>query len=103
MPGDIRRLYDDITKTVGRTPLVRLNRITEGARAAVLVKLESFNPLSSIKDRIIPSEPPAGRPRSIDEAPLSVATLPRGWHPVSRHALHATIGNRARPRHAYER
>ena len=46
------KIYDDITKTVGRTPLVRLNRITEGIKAQVLVKLESFNPLSSVKDRI---------------------------------------------------
>ena len=45
-------LYDDITKTVGRTPLVRLNRITKDLPATFLVKLESFNPLSSIKDRI---------------------------------------------------
>lgn len=46
------KIYSDITETVGRTPLVRLNRITEGLEAEVLVKLESFNPLSSVKDRI---------------------------------------------------
>ena len=46
------KIYEDITKTVGRTPLVRLNRLTEGAVATVLAKLESFNPLSSVKDRI---------------------------------------------------
>jgi len=46
------RIFDDITKTVGSTPLVRLNRITRGAKAEVLAKLESFNPLSSVKDRI---------------------------------------------------
>jgi cysteine synthase len=45
-------IYDDITKTVGRTPLVRLNRIAEGIKAQVVVKVESFNPLSSVKDRI---------------------------------------------------
>jgi cysteine synthase A len=45
-------IYEDITKTVGRTPLVRLHRIAEGVKAQVVVKLESFNPLSSIKDRI---------------------------------------------------
>jgi len=45
-------IYEDITKTVGRTPLVRLNRITEGAKAQVVAKIESFNPLSSVKDRI---------------------------------------------------
>ena len=46
------KIYSDITKTVGNTPLVRLNHITEGIEATVLVKLESFNPLSSVKDRI---------------------------------------------------
>lgn len=46
------RIFDDITKTVGNTPLVKLNRIVEGIEAEVLVKLESFNPLSSVKDRI---------------------------------------------------
>jgi len=46
------RVYNDITETVGRTPLVRLNRIATGARAEVLAKLESFNPLASVKDRV---------------------------------------------------
>ena len=46
------RIYSDITKTIGNTPLVRLNHITEGIEATILVKLESFNPLSSVKDRI---------------------------------------------------
>src|SRR3989338_8377942 len=45
-------IFSDITKTIGRTPLVRLNHITEGVGAEILVKLESFNPLSSVKDRI---------------------------------------------------
>jgi cysteine synthase A len=46
------KIYEDITKTIGRTPLVRLNRVTNGIKAQVVVKLESFNPLSSVKDRI---------------------------------------------------
>ena len=46
------RLYEDITGTIGNTPLVRLNRIAAGAKADVYAKLESFNPLSSVKDRI---------------------------------------------------
>ncbi|MBF0504178.1 MAG: cysteine synthase A [Candidatus Omnitrophica bacterium] len=46
------RIFSDITKTIGNTPLVKLNRITQGVGATVLVKLESFNPLSSVKDRL---------------------------------------------------
>ncbi len=46
------RIYEDLTKTIGNTPLVKLNRVTKGLDATVVVKLESFNPLSSVKDRI---------------------------------------------------
>ena len=46
------RIYEDITKTIGNTPLVKINKLTEGAQATVLAKLEFFNPLSSVKDRI---------------------------------------------------
>lgn len=46
------RIYEDITKTIGNTPLVRINRMTKDSVAEVLAKLESFNPLSSVKDRI---------------------------------------------------
>lgn len=45
------RIYEDITRTVGRTPLVKLQRMA-GGQASVLAKMESFNPCSSIKDRI---------------------------------------------------
>jgi cysteine synthase A len=45
-------IYDSITETIGNTPLVRLHKIVEGAKADVLVKLEYFNPASSVKDRI---------------------------------------------------
>ena len=45
-------IFDDITKTVGRTPLVRINNLTKGLGAIVLAKLEFFNPLSSVKDRV---------------------------------------------------
>jgi len=46
------KLYSNIVETVGRTPLVKLNRISEGAGATVAVKCEFFNPLGSVKDRI---------------------------------------------------
>lgn len=46
------KIYHDITETIGNTPLVRLNRITAGLSATVVVKVESFNPMHSVKDRI---------------------------------------------------
>ncbi len=46
------KIYEDITKTIGNTPLIRLKRMNAGNPADVVVKLESFNPLSSVKDRI---------------------------------------------------
>ncbi|WP_369371652.1 cysteine synthase A [Promicromonospora sp. Populi] len=46
------RIYDDATKLIGNTPLVRLNRLTEGLEATVLAKLEFYNPANSVKDRI---------------------------------------------------
>lgn len=61
-------IYDDITRTVGNTPLVYLDRIAGGLQATVVAKLESFNPLGSVKDRIAVSMIDAGeRAGLIDE------------------------------------
>jgi cysteine synthase A len=46
------RIYDNATALIGNTPLVRLNRLTEGVGATVLAKLEFYNPANSVKDRI---------------------------------------------------
>src|ERR1700758_2027635 len=46
------RIYNNIIETVGRTPLVKLNKVTNGAPATILLKCEFFNPLGSVKDRI---------------------------------------------------
>jgi cysteine synthase len=73
------RIYNDITETVGNTPLVRLNRIVPGGSAEVLVKLESFNPLSCVKERIALS--------MVDEAERSGALKPGGT------IVEATSGN----------
>jgi len=50
--GEIMKLYNNITEVVGNTPLVRLNRITDGAAGNVYAKLEFYGPTSSVKDRI---------------------------------------------------
>jgi cysteine synthase A len=46
------KIYNNVLELVGNTPLVRLNKVTQGARGQVVVKLESRNPLASVKDRI---------------------------------------------------
>ncbi len=46
------RIFNDLSETIGRTPLVKINRITDGAPATVLAKLEYFNPAGSVKCRI---------------------------------------------------
>src|SRR3954471_4630969 len=46
------RIYDDITQCIGNTPLIRLRRVVDDAKGTVVAKLENFNPLWSVKDRI---------------------------------------------------
>jgi cysteine synthase len=48
----MEKIFSDITKTIGNTPLVRLNNIAKGLESTVVAKVESFNPMSSVKDRI---------------------------------------------------
>lgn len=50
--GSRGRVFEDITQCIGRTPLVRLRRVTEGCVATVAGKLENFNPLWNVKDRV---------------------------------------------------
>ncbi|MEI7924378.1 MAG: pyridoxal-phosphate dependent enzyme, partial [Planctomycetota bacterium] len=56
MPNTVKllrgRIYDDITQCIGNTPLIRLRRTATGCVGEVLAKLENFNPLWSVKDRI---------------------------------------------------
>lgn len=73
------KIYNDITKTVGSTPLVRLQRMNAGLQADLLLKLEFFNPLGSVKDRI-------GR-SMIEDAELN-GRLKKGMR-----VLEATSGN----------
>jgi hypothetical protein len=57
------RIYDDVTQLVGNTPLVRLNKLTEGLNATIVAKLEFYNPASS-SPAARSSKPPAGTPGS---------------------------------------
>ncbi|MBM3993973.1 MAG: cysteine synthase A [Planctomycetes bacterium] len=52
MPAGRGRIFDDITQTIGNTPLIKLRRVVGNAKATVVAKMENFNPLWSVKDRI---------------------------------------------------
>ena len=75
----VGRTYDDITQLTGNTPLVRINRLTEGAGATVFAKLEFYNPGNSVKDRLGKS--------IVDAAEKSGALKPGGT------IVEATSGN----------
>ncbi len=49
---DMAKIYHDITEVIGNTPLVRINKLTQGLKAEVVAKIEKANPLASVKDRI---------------------------------------------------
>jgi cysteine synthase A len=73
------KIYDSITELIGNTPLVQLNKVVPSGAAEVVVKLESFNPLSSVKDRIAIS--------MVEDAENSGALRPGGT------IIEATSGN----------
>lgn len=79
------RIYNNIVETVGRTPLVRLNKVTAGVPATILLKCEFFNPLGSVKDRIGMSMIEDAEKRGILKKILSlsnrrVVTRASHWH-----------------------
>src|SRR5439155_17549952 len=52
MPEGRGKIYDDITQCIGNTPLIKLRRVVGDAKSTVVAKMENFNPLWSVKDRI---------------------------------------------------
>ena len=74
-----QKIYANITDTIGNTPLVRLNKVTNGLGAQVALKLEFFNPMSSVKDRMALA--------MIDDAAARGLLLPGG------HIVEPTSGN----------
>src|SRR5499427_1533842 len=79
MKGGTRPMQDNILQSVGRTPLVRLRRVSEGLQAAICIKVESMNPGGSVKDRVAVA--------MIAEAER------RGWLRPGGTIIEATAGN----------
>jgi hypothetical protein len=72
------RIFDDVTTLIGNTPLVRLNRITDGAGATVLAKLEFYNPAGSASRSSTPPRPAAS------SSPVARSSRPPAATPASR-------------------
>ena len=66
------KIANNITELIGNTPLVKLNRLTEGLKAQIAVKLEFFNPGSSVKDRIAEAMIEAAEQAGKIKIPLSL-------------------------------
>jgi cysteine synthase len=79
LPKLSRGIARDMTETIGNTPLVRLNHVTNGAEATVLAKLESFNPVHSVKDRV--------------GVAMITAAEEQGWIKKDTVIIEATSGN----------
>ena len=73
----------DVTKLIGRTPLVRLNRVVADAQATVLAKLEMFNPASNVKDRIGVAMIEAAERFGPDQGPTPSSSSPPAATPAS--------------------
>jgi cysteine synthase A len=76
------RIFNDITETVGGTPLVRINRLVPPGGATVLAKCEFFNPMSSVKDRIgvamiEAGEKSSNQPAATPASPSHSSALPK--------------------------
>ena len=90
----MERIFRDITKTTGGTPLVWLNRITGGAGARVAAKLESFNPLSSVKDRVGVAMLEDARERGLTDADTVIVEPTSGNTGIALAFACAAMGHR---------